>query len=193
MRINSIQKFLFLYPFPGPNTIWLYCVTLFIYYWVCLFCWGFLYVCSRGIWPCTFIFWWYLCVVWCQGNKILNCELNFAYKYMARIYRGASLVAQMVKNLPAMQETWVWSLVGKIPWRRERQPTPVFLPEESHGRRRLVGHSPWGHKGCIEDTWSTLLVKLKYRIQFLLCHWALHQVSRMYPSCTLNFVPLDHF
>ena len=38
----------------------------------------------------------------------------------------------------------VW--VGKIPWRRERQPTPVFLPEERHGQRSLVGYSPWGHK-----------------------------------------------
>ena len=33
----------------------------------------------------------------------------------------------MVKNLPAMQETWVQSWVGKIPWRRDRLPTPVFL------------------------------------------------------------------
>ena len=37
----------------------------------------------------------------------------------------ASLVAQLVKNPPTMQETWV--LVGKIPWRRDRLPTPVFL------------------------------------------------------------------
>ena len=36
--------------------------------------------------------------------------------------------------------------VGKIPWRRKWQPTPVFLPRESHGRRSLVGYSPWGHK-----------------------------------------------
>ena len=36
--------------------------------------------------------------------------------------------------------------VGKIPWRREWQPTPVFLPEESHGQKNLVGYSPWGHK-----------------------------------------------
>ena len=35
-------------------------------------------------------------------------------------YFGASLVAQLVKNLPAMQETWSPSLVGKIPWRTER-------------------------------------------------------------------------
>ena len=52
-------------------------------------------------------------------------------------------VAQMVKNLPAVQETSVQSLVRKIPWRREWQPTPVFLPGEFHGQRSLVGYSPW--------------------------------------------------
>ena len=36
--------------------------------------------------------------------------------------------------------------VGKIPWRRKWQPTPVFLPEKSHGQRSLVGYSPWGRK-----------------------------------------------
>ena len=35
--------------------------------------------------------------------------------------------------------------VGKIPWRRAWLPTPVFLPEESHGQSTLVGYSPWGH------------------------------------------------
>ena len=36
--------------------------------------------------------------------------------------------------------------VRKIPWRRKWQPTPVFLPGKSHGRRSLVGHGPQGHK-----------------------------------------------
>ena len=36
--------------------------------------------------------------------------------------------------------------VGKIPWRRKWQPTPVFLPGESHGQRSLAGCSPWGCK-----------------------------------------------
>ena len=45
-------------------------------------------------------------------------------------YSWASLVAQMVKNLPAMQEIWLDLWVGKIPWRRAGQPTPVFLPGE---------------------------------------------------------------
>ena len=35
---------------------------------------------------------------------------------------------------------------GKIPWRRERLLTPVFLPGESHGQRRLAGYSPRGHR-----------------------------------------------
>ena len=33
--------------------------------------------------------------------------------------------------------------VGKIPWRREQQPSPVFLPQESHGQGNLAGYSPW--------------------------------------------------
>ena len=37
--------------------------------------------------------------------------------------------------------------VGKIPWRGAWQPTPAFLPGESHGLRRLAGYSPWGHRG----------------------------------------------
>ena len=40
---------------------------------------------------------------------------------------SASLVAQLVKNPPVLQETPVWFLVGKICWRRDRLPTPVFL------------------------------------------------------------------
>ena len=36
--------------------------------------------------------------------------------------------------------------VGQIPWRREWQPTPVFLPGEFHGQRSLVGYSLWGCK-----------------------------------------------
>ena len=39
-------------------------------------------------------------------------------------------------------EAWV----GKIPWRRKWQPTPVFLPGKSPGERSLVGYSLWGHK-----------------------------------------------
>ena len=54
---------------------------------------------------------------------------------------------------------WVTSLhrfdpwVRKIPWSRAWQPTPVFLPGESHGRRSLVGYSPWSRKELDTTEW----------------------------------------
>ena len=59
-------------------------------------------------------------------------------------YSWACLVTQLVKNPPAMQETWEDPSVGKIPWRRERLPTPVFWPAEFHGF-----YSLWGRKNNI--------------------------------------------
>ena len=60
----------------------------------------------------------------------------------------------MVKNLPAMQETWILSLGWEDPLEKW-QPTPVFLPGESHGERNLVGYSPWGLQRVDYD-WSHL-------------------------------------
>ena len=54
-------------------------------------------------------------------------------------YSWASVVTRLVKNPPAFQETWFDLWVGKILWRRERLPTPVFWPGEFHGL-----YSPWG-------------------------------------------------
>ena len=43
--------------------------------------------------------------------------------------------------------------VGKIPWRKERIPTPVLLPAEFHGQRSLLGYSPWDHKDSDMTDW----------------------------------------
>ena len=59
------------------------------------------------------------------------------------VFHRTSLVAQMVKRLPTMQETRFYPWVGKVLWRRKWQPTPVLLPGKSHGWRRVVGYSPW--------------------------------------------------
>ena len=60
-------------------------------------------------------------------------------------YSWSSLVAQLVNCLQCGRPGFnPW--VGKIPWRRERLPTPVFLPGEFHGQRSLVGYSLQGHK-----------------------------------------------
>ena len=48
-----------------------------------------------------------------------------------------------------------------IPWRREWQPIPVFLPGESHEQRSLVGYSPWVHKESDMTEWLIL-----YSVQF---------------------------
>ena len=52
----------------------------------------------------------------------------------------------MEKNLPTNagdQGDSVLIPVGRIPWRKKQQPTPVFLPGKSHGKRSLAGYSPF--------------------------------------------------
>ena len=62
-------------------------------------------------------------------------------------YEQGSGQAQMVRNLPAVQETGFNPWVRKIGWRREWLPTPVFLPGEFHGQRsgRSMGLQRVGH------------------------------------------------
>ena len=61
-------------------------------------------------------------------------------------YSWASLAVQMIKNPAPMQETWVPSWAGKMPWWRAWKPMPVFLPGQGGGQRCLVGYSPWSCK-----------------------------------------------
>ena len=60
-------------------------------------------------------------------------------------------MAQMVKNLRAMRGTQFNPWIGKIPWRREWQPTPLSLPGKSHGQRSLAGCSSQGCKRVRHD------------------------------------------
>ena len=55
-------------------------------------------------------------------------------------------LAQAVKRLPTMRETWVRSLGREDPLEKGMATTPVFSPGKSHGRRSLVSYSPWGRK-----------------------------------------------
>ena len=61
------------------------------------------------------------------------------------VQKGGDM-AQRLKRLPAMWETWVRSLGREDPLEKEMATTPVFLPGESHGWRSLEGYSPRGHK-----------------------------------------------
>ena len=109
----------------------------------------------------------------------------------------ASLVAQMVKNLPAVWETQVQSLGQKIPWKRKCPPTPVFLPGEFQGQRSLVAYNPWDHKESHTTEWLTLsfagIEKLYLKRRFLWVNiglntvWnkAKHSCFQQYSSCRL--------
>ena len=55
-------------------------------------------------------------------------------------------MAQMVKNLTAVQEIWVQSLGREDPLEKGMASTPVFLPGKAHEQRSLVVYSPWIHK-----------------------------------------------
>jgi len=68
-----------------------------------------------------------------------------------------SLLAQIVKNLPAMQETHVWSLGQEDPWRRAWQPTSQYSCLENS---MDCGFRPWGHKELDTTEWWTLLLSL---------------------------------
>ena len=70
-------------------------------------------------------------------------HLNF---WHCLIFSGGFSDGSVVKNPPAIRRRRFNPWVGKIPWRRRWQSTPVFLPGKSHGQRSLAGYSPWGRK-----------------------------------------------
>ena len=97
--------------------------------------------------------WFYrMWINWCSYMYNSTPDQIYIYKSMFYIYM-TSLVAQMVKRLPTMQETRVQSLGREDPWRRIWQPTPVLLPGKSHGWRCMVGYSPWGCKESDMTEW----------------------------------------
>ena len=68
----------------------------------------------------------------------------------SRVHLRASQVVLVLMNPPAdagnIMRLGFDPWVEKTPWRRAWQPTPAFLPGESHGQRSLAGYSPWGRR-----------------------------------------------
>ena len=65
-------------------------------------------------------------------------HIFYVYHVVAHINTSSILMAEWRRRF----DPWV----GKIPWRRKWQPTPVFLPGKSYGQRSLAGYSPWGRE-----------------------------------------------
>ena len=78
------------------------------------------------------------------STRLIKC-LQTAISFALSITR-ASQVAQMVKHLPAMWETWVQSLGWDDSLEKEMATHSSTLAGKSHGQRSLVGYSPRGHK-----------------------------------------------
>ena len=62
---------------------------------------------------------------------------------------------------------WLHSWVGKMPWRRAQQPTPVFLPGESRGQKSLLDYSPLGHResDTPEATWHSTAKETNHSVK----------------------------
>ena len=103
--------------------------------------------------------------------------------HLSKYYQKASLMAQQVKNSPAIQKhrklrfnPWV----GKIPQKRKWQPTPVFLPEKSHGQKSLVGYSRKSLKELGMTDW--LNTQYKYNQKNKTCRDCI--------DCLFKYLPL---
>ena len=85
------------------------------------------------------------------------------------------------------------SLFTLTPWRREWQPTPVFLPGESQGRGSLVGCRPWGRteSATTEATWQQQQQQQHSAINYY-NHQDAHQLSTIYSSSTWKFYSLSN-
>ena len=115
----------------------------------------------------------YYCKYHCSRHSCLPC---FVFEVTSEL-TWASLLTQTVKNLPAMWETLGQFLDGEMPWRREWQCTPVFIPGEFHGERSLVSYNPWGRKESDMIAWLTLSfsfwLDLQAKIECFLTCWLL--------------------
>ena len=69
-------------------------------------------------------------------------SINMIQSLVIRYFFSYTRMWSLIVIMKIAYSSWV----GKMPWRRAWQPTPVFLPGESHGQRILVGYNPWGGK-----------------------------------------------
>ena len=82
----------------------------------------------------------------CRGLENLSIDASVSIYAGTVVQEGFPDSSVGKENLPVMQETRVCSWVEKIPWKRNWQPSPIFLPRKPCGQRSLAGYSPWGRK-----------------------------------------------
>ena len=134
---------------------------------------------------------WYL-----QWHKIFNLaqlpDRLARYLILRDIYL-ASLIAQLVKNPPSMQETPVWFLAQEICWRRDRLPTPVFLvsPCGSAGKESAHDEGDLGWEDSLEKGKVTRSSVLAWRIPWTV--WSMgHKESDTTEWLSLSCLPIPN-
>ena len=131
------------------------------------------------------------CVTFCRQTSVAQSS---AFKFLPCLsivwqlilfkcwitFQWASLVAQMVKNLPVMLETRVWSLAQENPLEQEMATHSSMLAWRIHGQGSLEGYSPWGHKRVRHD-WVTFILRNfpLSRYTSLFIHW---RTSLLHPD-----------
>ena len=87
-------------------------------------------------------------------ERLAPCSMKNIFELIIRYWYGSGLLWWLSNKESACQgmRLGLHLRVRKIPWRRNWQPTPVFLPGKSPEQRSLVGYSPWGHRVSEDET-----------------------------------------
>ena len=104
---------------------------------------------------------------WAQSNC---SSASLQWVFVSSIVMAASLVTDGKESACNVGDPGLIPGSGRPAWRREWQPTTVFLPGEFHGQRSLEGYSTWGHKES-DTTEVTNIMNLPLYYE---CHTLLH-------------------
>jgi len=109
-----------------------------------------------------------LCSLYIMRNRMPNVWQSELWYMLAVV----TIILGFPGGSDGKESTWKCGRPGfdpwvrKMPWRREWQPTPIFLPGKFHGQKSLVGYSPWGHKESATTEWLALTIILSWLTWF---------------------------
>ena len=96
------------------------------------------------------------------------------------------LVAQMVKNLSILWETWVHPWVERSPGGGQGNPLQCSCLENPHGQRSLAGYSPWSHKESATTEWLSTAHSIYYLVLLDFPTYQDLMWARPFPVCIME-------
>ena len=102
-------------------------------------------------------------------KELRTCQLQIGTCHGCLGFPGGTSAKESTYQCRRLKRCRFSSWVGKIPWRRKWQPTPVFLPGKSHGQGNLVGYSPLGIKEG--DTIERLSLLYILELDIMVFYW----------------------